>query len=54
MGAKAWLGLGLSLGLLLLGALALLSARFPGLGASLSWHLRSMIQPPGAGGRPLQ
>lgn len=52
MRAKAWLWLGLSIGLL--GALAALAVRSPGLGASLSWHLRSMMQPPGAGGRPLQ
>ena len=52
MRVKASLWLGLSIGLL--GALAALAIRFPSLGAGLSWHLRSIVQPPGAGGKPLQ
>lgn len=52
MRAKTWLWLGLSLGTL--GALAVLSVRSPSLGAGLSWHWRSLLHPPGAGGRPLQ
>ncbi len=51
MRARAGLRGGLSLALLLAGALAVLAARFPGLGAELTWSLRSILRPPG---KPLQ
>lgn len=35
-------------------ALPLLALCRPSAGAGLSWHLQSLLHPPGAGGRPLQ